>query len=89
MYKRSQVQLAVDFSAESMETRRLWNDIVKELKMITKNLVSSKTVLQKWRLMKNKKFIANTSLEILNEILQDETNYMRVIWIHMKKAEGQ
>lgn len=48
--KGSIVRLRAKFSSQSMEARSLWDDMFKVLKEhSTKNSLSRKTILQKWR----------------------------------------
>lgn len=48
-HKRASIRLTGNISSETVEARRLWDYIVNELKekLLTKNSMSGKTVLQK------------------------------------------
>lgn len=49
-YKKSSIILIADFSSKTVEARRQWNDIFEVLgkELSAQNLMSSKTIFQKW-----------------------------------------
>lgn len=61
---RAAIILSVDFSAETLQVKREWHDIIKVLKggwtLPTKDTVSGKTILQKWK--RNKNFLSKQKL---------------------------
>lgn len=53
MYKRNSIRLKADFSSETLDARRQWENILKVLKgkkkRATRNFISGKIILQELR----------------------------------------
>lgn len=87
-YKGAFTRLYMDYSKDTFQARREWDDIskmLKEKKLPTKNLILGKAELQKWR--KDKNFPQQTKAEGIHQSRSTLQQILKgVLWVELKQS---